>query len=103
MKLSRYITAIVTAVLIIFAGNVIQAQDSPGFKIIVNELNPASSIDKAKARKIFLKMVPKWDNGNAVVPVDQRKDAQVRYSFSQAVHGKSPDNIVLYWQQLLPE
>lgn len=84
--------------IILFAlcGSVVQAQ---GYKIIINESNPVTSLTKAKASKLFLKKVTKWDDGNKVLPVDLAESKTARKNFTKDVHGKSIAAIKAYWQK----
>jgi ABC-type phosphate transport system substrate-binding protein len=70
-----------------------------GFQIIVNPANPASSLPRDLVSRIFLKKVPKWDGGQAALPVDQDGGSPVRAAFSKLVHGKSAAAVASYWQQ----
>ena len=70
-----------------------------GFKVIVNAANPVSSVAKEKVAKMFLKKVSRWENGSAVVPVDQPDEAEPRRAFSEEVIGKSVAGVKSYWQQ----
>ena len=70
-----------------------------GYHVVVNPSNPAAAVSTAQLSRMFLKKLPKWDHGTAVVPVDQPTDAAVRADFSRAVHGKPVAAVVAYWQQ----
>ena len=82
----------------LWIGSLAQAAD---FKIIVNTSNPASSMEKGKISKLFLKKVSKWDDGGGVSPVDLEVSSDIRENFSKDVHGKSARQIKNYWQQQL--
>jgi ABC-type phosphate transport system substrate-binding protein len=73
----------------------------PGFKVVVNDANPVSSVDKARVSRLFLKKQTAWDNGLPVVPVDHDAGSSVRVGFSQAVHGRGVDAIKSYWQRMI--
>jgi ABC-type phosphate transport system substrate-binding protein len=76
-----------------------QRASAVDFVVIVNAANPVSSLSKDQTSKMFLKKVLKWEDGAAVVPVDQAQGAAVRAAFSQAIHGRSASAIASYWQQ----
>ena len=69
------------------------------YKVIVNTSNPVSSMSKDQVSRLFLKKVIKWDNGQAVLPVDLPKNSPSRQAFSIQVHGKPVKAIESYWQQ----
>lgn len=77
------------------------AQGSKPYKVIVNEANPASSMNKDQLSRIFLKKVTKWGNGQSVLPVDLVATSPVREGFSRDVHGRSASTVKAYWQQLI--
>ena len=92
------IAVFIVFISVLWIGSLAQAAD---FKIIVNTSNPASSMEKGKISKLFLKKVSKWDDGGGVSPVDLEVSSDTRESFSKDVHGKSPRQIKNYWQQQL--
>jgi ABC-type phosphate transport system substrate-binding protein len=69
------------------------------FKVVVNDSVKARSLSKTVASDYFLKKAKKWDDGSAVVPVDQIESSAVREQFSRAVHGKPTSAIKSYWTQ----
>ena len=75
------------------------AQERLTFKIIVHPSNPASSISKAQAKKIFLKKVTNWSDGVKAMPVDLGHSSKVREDFSKEVLRKSITAVKSYWQQ----
>jgi ABC-type phosphate transport system substrate-binding protein len=69
------------------------------FQLIANPSVPASSLTKSATSAIFLKKTLKWEDGTAIVPVDQGEKSSVRESFTTFVHGKSVAAIKSFWQQ----
>lgn len=86
---------------LIGSAGILNAQDTSGFKVIVNSSNPATSLTLVKVSDLFLKKIAKWDNGTKVMPVDLNDRSQVRQDFSRKVHGKTPLAVKSYWQQQL--
>jgi ABC-type phosphate transport system substrate-binding protein len=70
-----------------------------GYQVDVHPPHPAAAVPAAQLSRMFLKKLPKWDHGAAVVPVDQPVDAPVRAEFSKGVHGKAVAAVAAYWQQ----
>jgi ABC-type phosphate transport system substrate-binding protein len=70
-----------------------------GWKVIVHSSNPATSISKSRLSKMLLKTTTTWDNGNKVLPVDQRVTSSARDGMSRAVHGRSARTIKNWWNQ----
>jgi ABC-type phosphate transport system substrate-binding protein len=72
------------------------------FVVIVNADNPATSVDKDRLSKMFLKKVKRWEVGEASVETfDQLESKDVREAFTRAVHGKSISAIKSYWQRMI--
>ena len=78
----------------------LRAQDAP-YRLIVNSNNPVGALSRDEVSKLFLKKVPAWHSGEAVVPVDQSEDAEVRRLFSKRVLGKDVASVKGYWQQAI--
>ncbi|HEX4620059.1 MAG TPA: hypothetical protein VH208_00705 [Myxococcaceae bacterium] len=71
------------------------------FRLIVNPSNPATSADRQFLLDAFLKRVTRWDNGEAIHPVDLSGESLVRRRFSAEVLGRSVGAVQSYWQQAL--
>ena len=69
------------------------------YKVIVNNTNPISSIDKSELSDYFMKKETKYLNGKRIVPVDQKGNSSVRKSFTSEVHNKSVTAVKSFWQQ----
>jgi ABC-type phosphate transport system substrate-binding protein len=69
------------------------------WKVIVHPSNPVSSISKPRFARFLLKSSTSWDNGNKVLPVDQKVTSGTRDAVSRAVHGKSARVIKNWWNQ----
>lgn len=69
------------------------------FYIVANGANPVAALAREQVSKMFLKKVLKWEDGQAVVPVDREQSSAVRAAFSKAVHGKPVSAVASYWQQ----
>jgi len=96
MRFQSVATAFVAFVL----GAPLRAQDAP-YRLIVNSNNPVGALSRDEVSKLFLKKVPAWHSGEAVVPVDQSEDAEVRRLFSKRVLGKDVASVKGYWQQAI--
>lgn len=71
----------------------------PGFKVIVNNDNPAKGLPRAKVALMFMKATAKWGDGAAVEPVDQLPGSPVRAEFSAAIHNRDVDAVKTAWQR----
>jgi len=74
------------------------AQDSSGFKLIVNAENPASTLKRAEVAQLFLERSARWKD-RAAEPIDQSLRAPVRESFSAQVLHQSAEAVKTYWQR----
>ena len=75
------------------------AQEQTGFKVIVHQDSPVTSLAKKQVSKYLLKKTSKWDDGARVLPVDLGGKGAVREAFSKAIHGRSVASIQRYWQR----
>ena len=75
------------------------AQTNRSFKVIVNKENSVTKLSKADISKMLLKKVSKWEDGQKVLPIDQKADSRVRKNFSKVIHKKSVVAILAYWQK----
>lgn len=82
-----------------FAGQAARAESTSEFRVLVNPENPVSSVSRDFITDVFLKRTTRWHDGETTHPVDQRADAAVRKSFSDAVLRRSVSAIKRYWQQ----
>jgi ABC-type phosphate transport system substrate-binding protein len=71
----------------------------PGFLVVVNEVNPVSSLSREELSELFLKKKSSWPDGSLVLPVDQLEETGVREGFNRDVHRKRNTAIRAYWQQ----
>ena len=90
---------IVIACLAVFALLGAQEAQAQQFQVVVNASAGTEEISSGDLSKIFQKKAGKLPSGESANPVDQDKDAAVRDAFSEAVHGRSTDQIESFWQQ----
>lgn len=81
-----------------FAG-VARADEQAGFKLIVHPHGPARAASRELITDVFLKRVARWEDGEAIKPVDQRPDARPRSNFSSSILRRSVAAVRRYWQQ----
>ncbi|NJL29295.1 MAG: hypothetical protein HC897_16125 [Thermoanaerobaculia bacterium] len=93
-------TLLILAVVSIGLRAPLGAADSD-FKIVINDANPTTSLDRALISKIFLKKSVRWENKERITPIDQTDKTSVRESFSLAIHEKSVAAIKAYWQRMI--
>ncbi len=97
--------ALVLAVLILAAS--IAAQEAPPpetvatFKVVANAANPTTELTAAKAARMFLKKIKRWDHGLRVLPVDMAPKSPIRVAFTRSVHGKSVEAVQSFWQRMI--
>lgn len=84
---------------LILFGGALFAQSWNSCRVIVRPDNPASSLPRGTASKMFLKKTAKWEHGVAVLPVDLVPTDPAREACSQEIHGKSVSMIKNYWRQ----
>jgi ABC-type phosphate transport system substrate-binding protein len=70
-----------------------------GFVVVGHAATVQSELERAFVADAFLKKRTRWPNGEAIRPVDQRRDAPARRHFSETVLKRSVDAVRSYWQQ----
>ena len=69
------------------------------FFIVVHAGVSERDLEPTFVADAFLKKRTRWPNGEAIRPVDQRRDAPVRRYFSSSVLKRSVEAVRNYWQQ----
>jgi hypothetical protein len=77
----------------------LHAAEAPEFRLIVHLESPVRQISREFLSQAFLKNVSRWEDGEAIHPVDQRPDTLVRRKFSDRVLKRSVAAVKIYWQQ----
>lgn len=70
-----------------------------GFKVVVHPSNPVTSLRATVLRQAFLKQRVRWDDGEAIKPVDLGLQSGVRAEFSSKVLARSVQAVRSYWLQ----
>lgn len=76
-----------------------RAQETAPFKVIVNQENPHSSVERAELAKLFLKKKSRWSHGVTAMPIDQKLTSEIRRKFSEIILRKPVSAVNAYWQQ----
>lgn len=72
-----------------------------GFNMVVNAVNPVTTLSRDEVARLFLKTTTTWPNGSPVEPVDQRSDSIGRQAFCRVVLQKKLPEISSYWNQMI--
>jgi hypothetical protein len=75
--------------------------DAAEVVVVVNAVNPVSSLSLDDISKLFLKKTSKWPDGGKVMPVDLIDTSALRESFSKQIHGRGAAAIKAYWQKMI--
>ncbi len=76
-----------------------QAGQSYPFRVIVNPESPVESLSVSEIRAKFYKKDMNWPDGTEVLPVDLPVDSKTRAAFSDAILGKTPEDVQKGWFQ----
>ncbi|MCG8457335.1 MAG: hypothetical protein MI919_13750 [Holophagales bacterium] len=93
--------AVFSALLVAAPSPILDAQEDPGFKVIVNAQRPESTIEANRLSKIFLKKIKRWEDNQTIEPYDLDEKAEARDRFTRAIHRKSTSAIKSYWQRMI--
>ncbi len=96
MRLGK--TAIIV-ILTVLVWTVPRVASGQGFKMVVNEANPADVISKNQLENLFMKKTSTWGNGQQALPVDQAASSSTRHGFSKVIFGREVNAIKSYWQR----
>jgi len=80
-------------------GSALADARAPDFRVIVHPKNPTDSASRTFLTDAFLKKKTRWDDGEAIRPVDREPKASVRQKFSKSVLKRSVAAVRSYWQQ----
>jgi ABC-type phosphate transport system substrate-binding protein len=72
---------------------------APEFRIVVHPQNPSNALSRQFLSDAFLKKTSRWNDGEALRPVDLRADTGTRQRFSTSVLKRSVAAIRSYWAQ----
>jgi hypothetical protein len=75
------------------------ADEGARFVMVVHVSNSEQSVSRAFLAEAFLKKTTRWQNGQPILPVDQRFDLPIRSWFSESVLRRSAAAVRSYWQQ----
>ncbi len=71
------------------------------YKIVVNAAQSVTSLTASELSQLFLKQQTRWDDGQAVIPVDLPTTSPVRERFSEEIHNRQVGAIRVYWQRMI--
>ena len=78
-----------------------RAGQAPAFRVVVNDRNPVSSVERKFLEDAYLKKVTRWSNGELIRPVDLDPGAAARSQFSQEILRRTVAAVKSYWQQMI--
>ena len=100
LRLACLRAAFALALLVAGSGARASAEEAPpAFVVIANAKNPSNGSPREFLSDAFLKKTTRWDDGEAIRPVDLGPGASARRAFSQKVLDRSVAAVRSYWQQ----
>ena len=75
------------------------AAESAGYKVVVHEMNPVSTLSKDDLRRLFLKKITRWRHGRSVRVIDNDPKSRAREHFSRDIHGKPVHDVQRHWHR----
>jgi hypothetical protein len=91
--------AALTVAVLLLPGRVPAERDGkpPVIAVIVGKASFVTSISRDELRELYLRRQRLWPNGARAVPINLPPDHPARQRFSQLVLGRSPNDLVAYW------
>ena len=88
-----------TMVLLLACASARAASDSEALPIavIVGKNSEVTTISRDELRELYLRRQRLWPNGARVIPINLPTDHPARQRFSEIVLGRSPSDLVAYW------
>jgi hypothetical protein len=80
---------------------VVAGAGEPRYWIIVHPDNPIETLGRREVSRLFLKKTTQWADGTTAVPIDLDVKVKAREAFSRDIHGRAPEAIKKYWQQMV--
>jgi ABC-type phosphate transport system substrate-binding protein len=68
--------------------------------VVVSKENPVDSLSMDELRRIFLRQVTNWKDGEAVSVFERPSDSPIGREFSQRVLKKTAEELKTYWMEL---
>jgi ABC-type phosphate transport system substrate-binding protein len=78
---------------------VVNAAEPAAFKVVVNEGNITSTVNRHDLSAIFLKKKFKWADGATIEPIDQPSGSDIRENFSTLIHHRNSQAVTTFWRQ----
>jgi len=85
----------------VFLGARPNAAEPAAYRVVVNEKNSVTSVERKFLEDAFLKKVSRWSTGELIRPVDLSPGSAARAQFSQEILRRSVGAVKSYWQQLI--
>lgn len=93
------VAAMCAALSLMADGGAQASGNAVSFKVVVHPANPVTSLRADVVRQVFLKQRVRWDDGEAIKPVDLAFQSEVRAEFSSEVLARSVQAVRSYWLQ----
>jgi hypothetical protein len=87
-------------VAVLLASGRVQAErdrDPTVIAVIVGKASALTTISRDELREVYLRRQRLWPNGGRAVPINLPADHPARARFSELVLGRSPNDLVSYW------
>ncbi len=81
----------------------VDAASGTAYRVIVHNQVKGGRISRGALSSIFLKQAPKWNDGSAILPVDQSVRSAVRRTFSGDVLLQGIPEVQIYWQRRMSQ
>jgi len=101
-NLRRVILAVLVLGGLSLAG-LVPVHAAASYRVIVHHEVKGASISRGVLSSIFLKRAPRWNDGSAILPVDQSVRSEVRRSFSGDVLMQAVAEVQIYWQRRMSQ
>ena len=76
-----------------------QTKQAMPFVVVVNKVNPVTTLSVLELRRIFMKQTRMWPHAESMVPVDWDATSPYREAFSKQVLGRTVREMGDYWVQ----
>ncbi len=97
------LSVLVLSCLLLAGQTSVDAASGASYRVIVHNQVKGARISRGALSSIFLKQAPKWNDGSAILPVDQSVRSSVRRSFSGDGLLQGVAEVQIYWQRRMSQ
>ena len=93
----RVAAILASVVLVIWAPSAHAADPAAPLAVVVGQNSTITAVSLDQLRELYLRRRRVWPDGTAAVPINLPPDSPLRQRFSRVVLGRTPADLLSYW------